>query len=73
MPERLVDVSNTVGTILHTFPVVAQNSNSTSEEAYQETALKLAAHARLVPSDDVETLAAKMHVARGGPLAPFTR
>jgi hypothetical protein len=71
MPERLVDVSNSVGTVLHTFPVVAQNSNSTSEEAYQETALKLAAHARLVPSDDVETLTATMHVSRGGPLAPY--
>jgi hypothetical protein len=39
--------------------------------AYTEKALKLAAHAQLVPGGEVEILTATMHVARGGSLAPY--
>ncbi|MEJ0015790.1 MAG: DUF2934 domain-containing protein [Acetobacteraceae bacterium] len=71
MPERLIDVSNGFGTVLHTFPVVVDDCDALSDDVFCEKALKLAAHAQLVPADDVRTLTAKVHVARGGPLAPY--
>jgi hypothetical protein len=71
MPERLVDVVNELGTVLHTFPVVAEVSDATSDDEHLEKALALAAHAQLVPADDVGTLKAKVHVSRGGPLLPY--
>jgi hypothetical protein len=71
MPERLVDVLNGAGNVLHTFPVVVEASDAISDEDYLTKALKLAVHAPLLPDGDVKTLAAKMHVTRGGPLAPY--
>jgi hypothetical protein len=71
MPERLVDVLNGAGNVLHTFPVVAKSSDAISDEDYIAKALKLAAHSPLLPDGDVHTLTGKMHVSRGGPLAPY--
>jgi len=71
MPERLVDVLNGVGNVLHTFPVVVEASDAISDEDYITNALKLAAHSPLLPDGDVQTLTARLHVARGGPLAPY--
>ena len=71
MAERLVDVSNGVGTVLHTFPILIDGPDTPSDEDCLAEALKLAAHAQLVPADDVESLTARKHVSRGGPLAPY--
>jgi hypothetical protein len=71
MPERLIDVFNGLGIILHTFPVLVEDSEISADDVYVAKALKLAEHAQLVPPDDVRTLTARMHVARGGPLAPY--
>jgi hypothetical protein len=71
MPERLIDVLNGIGTVLHTFPVVVEDADALSDQVYLEKALKLAEHAKLVPAADAGTLTAKLHVARGGPLAPY--
>ena len=71
MPERLVDVLNGVGTVIHTFPVMIDGSDVPPDEDCLARALKLAAHAQLAPDGDVETLTARMHVSRGGPLAPY--
>jgi hypothetical protein len=71
MPERLVDVLNGFGNILHTFPVVVEASDAISDEDYITKALKLAAHSPLIPGGDVMTFTARLHVARGGALAPY--
>ena len=71
MPERLVDVLNGIGTVIHTFPIMIDGADGPSDEDCLARALKLAAHAHLVPDGDVETLTARVHVARGGPLAPY--
>jgi hypothetical protein len=71
MAERLVDVLNGLGIALHTFPVQIPNSESASEDDYKAAALKLAAHAQLVPQADVGTMTARMHVSRPGPVTPI--
>ena len=71
MPERLVDVMNRAGNVLHTFPVVVEASDGISDEDYMTKALKLAAHASLLPDGGVKDLTARMHVTRGGHLAPY--
>ena len=70
MPERLVDVFNSLGIALHTFPVQIEDPNAT-EEDYKARALELASHVQLVPQDDVETMTARMHVSRPGPATPI--
>jgi len=70
MPERLVDVMNGVGNVIHTFPVVVESSDA-SDEDYIALALKLADHALFPPDGEVTSLTARMHVSRGGPLAPY--
>ena len=67
MPERLVDVLNGAGNVLHTFPVVVEASDTISDGDYITKALRLAAHSPLLPGGDVQTLTGKMHVSRGGP------
>ena len=70
MPERLVDVGRRGTEVLHTFPVTT-TAPSTEEEAFKEKALEAAANAKLVPNEELESLNAKMHVARGGQLTPY--
>ena len=71
MPERLVDVMNGAGNVLHTFPVVVEPSDA-SDEDYMTKALKLDDHAPPLPDDNwVTSLTVRMHVARGGPLGPY--
>jgi hypothetical protein len=70
MPERLVDVE-TGGRVLHTFPVATSDrSAGTGEETYKDKALEAAAYAKLVPNEELDTLRARMHVSRSGPLEP---
>jgi hypothetical protein len=70
--ERLVDVLNDKQKVLHTFPVTVKAAEpAPSEEKFQEKALSAAAHAQLVPTEELETLSARMHVDRGGPIVPY--
>jgi len=70
MPERLVDVK-TGERVLHTFPVtISDQIAGTGEDSFKKKALEAAAHAKLVPNEELETLSAHMHVSRGGRLQP---
>ena len=70
MPERLVDVKRKGAEVLHTFPVTVSRP-ADDEEAFKQKALEAAAHAKLVPNEELETLNAKIHVSRGGQLTPY--
>lgn len=70
MPERLVDVLR-LGIVIHTFPTLIDNSFAASDDDYLAKALKLAAHMKLVPDNDLGNLTARLHVPRGGPVAPY--
>ena len=69
MPERLVDVERRGAEVLHTFPVTV--GPPADEEAFKHKALEAAAHAKLVPDEELESLNARMHVSRGGQLTPY--
>jgi DUF2934 family protein len=70
MPERLVDVERQGLELLHTFPVTV-SPPADNEEAFKQKALEAAAHAKLVPNQELGRLNAKMHVSRGGQLTPY--
>ena len=72
MTERLVDVLNSNRTVIHTYPITIGDSDTPSTDAkYEEKALKAAAHAHLVPDAELKSLTARMHVSRGGAMAPY--
>jgi Protein of unknown function (DUF2934) len=71
MTERLVDVLNGNGAVVHTFPITLDGSDTASDVAYKTKALEAASHAQLVPDADLKSLTARMHVCRGGVLAPY--
>ena len=74
MPERLVDVSGSNRTVLHTFPITLSGSDGEvmpKDTEYEEKALRAAAHAQLVPDADLEDLTTRMHASRSGQLEPF--
>ena len=72
MEERLVDVLNDRETVLHTFPVkVGASVSQPADTNFEEKALSAAAHAQLVPTKELESLSARMHVNRGGAMKPF--
>jgi hypothetical protein len=72
MTERLVDVVNDKKTVLHTFPVQVNSPDSgVSDEKFEEKALSAAAHAQLVPTEELETLSTRIHVSRGGQVSPY--
>src|SRR5271157_3230217 len=70
MPERLVDVERKGVELLHTFPITVSPPVE-DEEPFKQKALEAAAHAKLVPNQELESLNAKMHVSRGGQLTPY--
>ncbi len=70
MPERLVDVERQGLELLHTFPVTV-SPPSDDDEAFKQKAFEAAAHAKLVPNQELGRLNAKMHVSRGGQLTPY--
>jgi hypothetical protein len=48
MTERLVDVIDSRGTVLHTYPVtLSESGNAADDSEYQAKALEAAAHAGL--------------------------
>ncbi len=72
MPQRLVDVLNDNGTVLHTFPVKVKDAEpALNDVVFQEKAAKAAGYALLVPDTDVDSLHTRIHVTRGGQLSPF--
>jgi hypothetical protein len=72
MVERLVDVLNSNGTVLHTYPVAIGAADELFEDTeYENKALEAAAHAQIVPDAELQDLRARVHVSRGGALAPF--
>ena len=71
MLERLVDVLNSRGTVLHTFLVTLEESKAADDAHYKAKALAAAAHQQLVPNAELGTLTAKIHVDRGGQMAPY--
>jgi DUF2934 family protein len=70
MRERLVDVERKGAEVLHTFPVTISDP-AKEDDAFKNKALEAAAHAQLVPNEQLEDLHANMHVSRGGQLTPF--
>lgn len=72
MSERLVDILNGNGAVVHTFPVTLGNSSDASADAaYQAKGIEAAGHAQLVADSDLGDLKARMHVDRGGALQPY--
>ncbi len=68
--ERLVDVMDRNGSVLHTYPVTLE-AGSHDERDYEAKALEAARHGQLVPDDELCLLTARMHISRGGQLQPF--
>jgi hypothetical protein len=72
MAEKLVDVFDSRGNILHTYPITLGSSGESADDAaYEAKALDAAAHGRLVPDTELSTLTARMHISRGGQMAPY--
>jgi hypothetical protein len=72
MEERLVDVLDSNGVALHTYPVTIDESGGAATDAqYLAKALEAAAHGQLVPDAELKTLTARMHLSRGGPMQPY--
>jgi hypothetical protein len=68
MAERLVDVLDRRGKVIHTYPITLDEG--ASDGAYEAKALEAAANGGLVPPEEVGALSARLHVSRGGALAP---
>jgi hypothetical protein len=72
MSERLVDVLNCNKAVLHTYPVtIGAPDVLPSDSEYKTKAVRAAAHSQLVADADLKSLSARMHVGRGGALAPY--
>jgi hypothetical protein len=69
--ERLVDVLDKNGTVIHIFPITLAESDAADDDKYKVKALEAAASGQLVPDDDLKSLTARIHFGRGGPLAPY--
>ncbi len=72
MEERLVDVLNDKNNVLHVFPITVEKPDAPLTDAdFEQEALKVAIAAEIVPETDASKLRARLHVCRGGQLAPF--
>jgi hypothetical protein len=72
MAERLVDVLDSNGMVIHTYPITLDESGGdVSDAEYQAKALEAAAHGQLVPDAELGSLTARMHLSRGGPMQPY--
>jgi hypothetical protein len=72
MVERLVDVLDSSGAVLHTYPITIGDLGDVADDAqYQAKALEAAAHGRLVPDGDLASLTTRMHVSRSGQMSPY--
>jgi hypothetical protein len=72
MKECLVDVLNARDTVLHVFPIPVEDAAGTPKDAEcMQEALRAATDLQLVPESEKASLHARVHVGRGGQLAPF--
>jgi hypothetical protein len=72
MTERLVDVLDSNGQVIHTYPVTLDDSDGEASVAsFEEKALQAAAHGQLVPDLELASLTARMHRSHGGRLQPY--
>ena len=72
MTERLVDVLDENGQVIHTYPVtLSESDGEASVVAYEAKALEAAAHGQLVPDPQLSLLTARMHTSHGGRLQPY--
>ena len=72
MTERLIDVLDANGQVIHTYPITLDESDGEASIAsYEEKALQAAAHGQLVPDLQLPSLTARMHRSHGGRLQPY--
>jgi hypothetical protein len=71
MVERLVDVLDRNGTVIHTYPITLAEPDNEDDAKYIAKALEAAAHGRLVADADLDGLTARMHIGRSGQMAPY--
>ena len=72
MVKRLVDVLDSSGAVIHTYPITLGDSgDGANDTAYEAKALEAAAHGRLVSDAELGSLSARMHINRGGQMAPY--
>jgi hypothetical protein len=72
MAERLVDVLDHHGNVLHTYPVtLGKLGDAADDAAYEAKALEAAAQGGLVPDDLLASLTARIHVERGGQMSAY--
>ena len=70
--ERLVEVIDGNGEVIHIYPVTLDESHGAANDAaFLDKALEAAAHGQLVPDAELAGLTARMHHGRGGPLQPY--
>ncbi len=71
MEERLVDIIDSNGRVLHTYPItLGETGEGAGDAEYQAKALQAAAHGQLVSDAELPGLSARMHQSRGGRLQP---
>jgi hypothetical protein len=75
MTERLVDVLDGNGSVLHTYPItlgeLGELGDAADDAAYEAKALEAAAHGRLVRDDELRELTARIHTGRGGQMSAY--
>lgn len=72
MAERLVDVLDRNGLVIHTYPITLPEPDGQATDAqFIGKALEAAAHGRLVADAELGSLTAQMHVSRAGQLQPY--
>lgn len=72
MEERLVDVLDSNGTVLHTYPITLDETGpATSDAKFIAKALEAAAQGRLVPDGALAGLSARIHRSHGGQMQPY--
>ncbi len=72
MTERLVDVLDADGQVIHTYPItLGSTDGEASEASYEAKALQAAAHGQLVPDSKLASLTARIHTSQGGRLQPY--
>ena len=64
MTERMVDVMDKTGKVLHTYPITIGALNPSPKDAdFEKAALSAARAAKLVPEADFTSLKTRMHTA----------
>ena len=72
MAERLVDVLDDNGNVLHTYPItLGELGDAPDDAAYEMKALEAAASGRMVPDNELAKLTARIHVSRGGQMSSY--